>query len=87
MAKLTYKPSGVCSRAIHIETENGIITHIDFEGGCAGNTKGVAALATGMRIEDAIEKLSGIQCGFKGTSCRISLPRHSNSLKSRMHNF
>ena len=50
MAKLTYKPSGVCSRAIHIETENGIITHIDFEGGCAGNTKGVAALATGMRV-------------------------------------
>ena len=62
MAKLTYKPSGVCSRAIHIETENGIITHIDFEGGCAGNTKGVAALATGMRVEDAIKKLSGIQC-------------------------
>ena len=87
MAKLTYKPSGVCSRAIHIETENGIITHIDFEGGCAGNTKGVAALATGMRIENAIEKLSGIQCGLRAPPARISLPRHSNSLKSRMHNF
>lgn len=83
MAKLTYKPSGVCSRAIHIETENGIIAHIDFEGGCAGNTKGVAALATGMRIEDAIEKLSGIQCGFKGTSCPDQLAKALKQLEEQ----
>ena len=83
MAKLTYKPSGVCSRAIHIETENGIITHIDFEGSCAGNTKGVAALATGMRVEDAIKKLSGIQCGFKGTSCPDQLAKALKQLEEQ----
>jgi len=80
MAKLTYKPSGVCSRAIHIETENGIITHIDFEGGCAGNTKGVAALArTPLKDSPASSAAS------RAPLARISLPRHSSSLRSRTH--
>jgi len=42
---------------------------VQFHGGCSGNTQGVAALVSGMRIEDAIERLSGIRCGFKSTSC------------------
>lgn len=69
MSKITYKTRGVCSRAINVEVQDGIIVHVDFEGGCAGNTKGVAALAEGMRVDEAIEKLSGIKCGFKNTSC------------------
>lgn len=69
MAKTRFKTNGVCARAINIEVENGIITHVDFEGGCSGNTKGVAALVEGMKVETAIQKLSGIKCGFKNTSC------------------
>lgn len=65
----TYKTRGVCSRAINIEVENGVILQVSFEGGCSGNTQGVAALAKGMRVEDAIKKLEGIKCGFKNTSC------------------
>ena len=75
MAKTKFKTSGVCSRAINLEVENGIITHVDFEGGCSGNTKGVAALVEGMKVETAIEKLSGIKCGFKHTSCPDQLAR------------
>ena len=65
----TYKTRGVCSRAINVEVEDGIIVNVEFVGGCSGNTQGVAALAKGMRVEDAIAKLEGIKCGFKNTSC------------------
>lgn len=75
MASIRFKTSGVCSRAINVEVEDGIITHVDFEGGCAGNTKGVAALVEGMPVETAIKKLSGIKCGFKNTSCPDQLAK------------
>ena len=52
-----------------IEIDNGIIAQVQYYGGCAGNTQGVAALVRGMRVQDAIDRLSGIRCGFKSTSC------------------
>ena len=66
---IEFKTSGVCSRMIHIDTEDGVITDCKFVGGCAGNTQGVAALVVGMKAEDAIKKIKGIKCGFKPTSC------------------
>ncbi len=69
MEHLTYQTRGVCSRSIDIELEGDIITRVEYHGGCSGNTQGVAALVRGMRIEEAIERLSGIRCGFKATSC------------------
>ena len=70
MAKhIEYTTKGVCSRKILVDTENGVITDCKFVGGCAGNTQGVAALVIGMKVEDAIKKIKGIKCGFKGTSC------------------
>ena len=75
MAQIRYKTSGVCSRAINLEVENGIIIKAEFEGGCSGNTKGVARLVEGMKVQDAIAKLSGIKCGFKDTSCPDQLAR------------
>lgn len=69
MIKHRFTPRGVCSRGIEVEIENGIIQNVEFHGGCAGNTRGVAILCKGMRVEDAIERLSGIRCGFKSTSC------------------
>ena len=69
----SYKTKGVCSRAIHLEVEDGIVKNVRFEGGCAGNTKGVAILAEGMKVKDVIEKLENIKCGFKNTSCPAQL--------------
>lgn len=66
---IEYKTHGTCSRLIKVEVEDGIITDCAFVGGCAGNTQGVAALVKGMRAEDAISKIKGLKCGFKGTSC------------------
>lgn len=69
MEKFSYIPRGVCSRKIDIEIEDGIIKSVKYTGGCSGNTQGVAALIAGMNVDEAIERLCGIRCGFKPTSC------------------
>ena len=66
---ISFNTSGVCARRIEIEIEGDIIAQVKYVGGCAGNTQGVAALVRGMTIDEAIERLSGIRCGFKATSC------------------
>lgn len=64
-----YTPRGVCSRRMTFEIENGIVTDLKVEGGCNGNLKGIASLVKGLPVKDVIERLSGINCGGKGTSC------------------
>ena len=64
-----YKTRGVCSRAIDIELEGGVIKSVRFTGGCNGNTQGVASIVRGMDVNEAISRLKGIDCGGKGTSC------------------
>ena len=68
---ITYTTRGVCSRQIDIDidTETNVILNVTFTGGCSGNTQGVAALARGMKVEDAIKRLAGIHCGPRPTSC------------------
>ena len=65
----TYIPKGVCARKITFEINDGIVHNVRFSGGCAGNTQGVAARVEGMKAEEVVERLSGIRCGFKRTSC------------------
>lgn len=65
----TYTPHGVCSKKITIELNDGIIKSCKFEGGCNGNTSGICALIAGMKATDAIDRLEGITCGYKDTSC------------------
>ncbi len=75
MAQLNYRTFGTCSRAIKLEIEDGVITNVEFEGGCNGNTKGIAKLVVGMDAESAKSKLSGIKCGFRDTSCPDQLAK------------
>lgn len=70
-----YTPSGVCSRGIDFELENGIVKNVRFTGGCSGNTQGVAALIQGMSAEEAIRRLKGLRCGLKPTSCPDQLAK------------
>ena len=77
---MTYKTKGTCSTAIDIEANDGIIESVQFTGGCNGNLKGICALVKGMRVEDAIEKLEGIRCGMKPTSCPDQLAQALKSL-------
>lgn len=65
----TYRPRGVCSRSIAFDLENGVLHNVRFEGGCSGNTQGVAVLVDGMPAEEVVRRLRGIRCGMKATSC------------------
>lgn len=75
MAETIYKTHGTCSREIKVSVEDGIIKHVEFVGGCSGNTAGISKLVEGMPASDAIERLSGIRCGFKSTSCPDQLAK------------
>lgn len=64
-----YKTEGVCTKEIQISIENEIIKDVNFIKGCPGNLFGISLLVKGMRVDDAINKLKGIKCGNKDTSC------------------
>ena len=78
-----YKTRGVCSRSIVIDVENERIKSVRFVGGCNGNTQGVASLVAGMKIDDVIERLSGINCGGRGTSCPDQLSQALIQIKQQ----
>lgn len=80
----TYKTSGTCSTLIEIDIENGIINSVKYTGGCNGNLQGVSRLVKGMRVDDVIEKLDGIRCGFKPTSCPDQLARALKQYKAQL---
>lgn len=82
MKRINYKTSGTCSREIQVEVEGDTITSCAFVGGCHGNTQGVAALVVGMKVEDAIGKLAGIDCRGRGTSCPDQLAKALQELSS-----
>ena len=67
--KYDFTPKGVCSRGIHVELDGDVIRSVKFDGGCSGNTQGVAALAVGMTVDEYVKRCKGIKCGFKNTSC------------------
>lgn len=76
-----FQPSGeVCSQQIGIAVKDGVILGAEFSGGCSGNTQGLAKLVTGMKIEDVINRLSGIRCGWKSTSCPDQFARALSQL-------
>ncbi|MBN1039176.1 TIGR03905 family TSCPD domain-containing protein [Clostridium botulinum] len=71
----SYKTQGVCSSTINIEIENNKIQAVNFIGGCSGNLLGISALVKNMDVDMAIEKLKGIKCGLKETSCPDQLAK------------
>ena len=80
--KFTYKTKGVCSSSIELEIDDGIVKSVKFTGGCNGNLQGIGSLVEGMEVDDVIKKLSGIKCGFKGTSCPDQLAEALREYKS-----
>lgn len=70
-----YYTKGTCSRKISFSVEGSRIGDVLFTGGCDGNCKALAKLLEGMHVREAMEKLSGIRCGNKGTSCADQLSR------------
>lgn len=74
--KFEYQPKGTCSvKMSFVLDDDDIIRDFSVLGGCNGNLKGVRALIIGMKAQDVISRLSGIQCGFKKTSCPDQLSK------------
>ena len=78
-----YTPKGICAVDIDFEVEDGKIKNVKFTGGCDGNHKGLNALIKGMDIDEAIERLSGITCGPRPTSCPDQLAQALKEYKSK----
>ena len=75
MFEYTYKTKGTCSQLIHISLDGDIVKDVSFVGGCQGNLKAIPKLCEGMTVEEVSKRLSGIDCGGKGTSCGDQLAR------------
>ena len=71
----TYNTSGTCSRLIDFDVEDGVISNVKFTGGCNGNLKGIGKLVEGMKVEEVADKLKGIACGPRTTSCPDQLSK------------
>jgi uncharacterized protein (TIGR03905 family) len=73
--KKVYQTQGTCSKLIEFDVEDGIVNDVVFYGGCNGNLQGIARLVKGMKVDDVISRLEGINCGGKGTSCPDQLAK------------
>ena len=70
-----YRPSGVCSRQITIDVENGVVQNVSFVGGCNGNLQAIPKLVEGLTVEQVEQKIGGISCNGRGTSCGDQLAK------------
>ncbi|MBQ3011528.1 MAG: TIGR03905 family TSCPD domain-containing protein [Oscillospiraceae bacterium] len=66
---LKYKPRGTCSTMMEVTVEDGIVQGVKITGGCNGNLQGISKLVQGMPVQEVINRLSGIRCGYRSTSC------------------
>lgn len=81
--RFSYKTKGVCSSEILLDINDDIIEGAEFFGGCNGNLKAIGQLVRGMNIDEVIDRVSGIKCGFKNTSCPAQLADALREYKSR----
>lgn len=70
-----YQPKGVCAKMMQIRIKDDIIQDVEFVGGCNGNLSGIGILVKGMNINDVIQKLQGLPCGSRPTSCPDQLTK------------
>ena len=69
MSIYEYQTKGTCSSRILFDIEDGKLKNVEYIGGCNGNLQGISRLVVGMNAQDAIERMKGIHCGPKPTSC------------------
>lgn len=67
--RYTHKNIGTCSTSVSFDLENGIISNVQFIGGCNGNLKSISSLVEGQKAQEVAKKLNGITCNDKPTSC------------------
>lgn len=75
LRSIQYQTHGTCCALMNVVLDDDKIVDVDFFGGCQGNLKGIKELIKGMKIDDVINRLQGITCGPKSTSCPDQLSR------------
>ena len=70
-----YKTKGTCSTQIELELEGDVVHNVKFTGGCNGNLQAIPKLVEGLTVAQVEEKIGGIKCGFKNTSCGDQLAK------------
>ena len=84
MKTYTYKPQGVCCQLMTVAIDDDkTIKKVQFLGGCPGNAMGVARMVEGKTIDEVIDKLGGITCGVKTTSCPDQLCNALRQIKNQ----
>jgi len=81
--RIEFVPNRVCSSKMIIDVEGNTISQIEIIGGCPGNSMGISKLCVGMNIDDVIERLEGVDCRGRGTSCPDQLAKALIELKSK----
>ncbi|MDD6038569.1 MAG: TIGR03905 family TSCPD domain-containing protein [bacterium] len=71
----TYKTKGTCSTQIDLELDGNIVKNVKFYGGCHGNLQAIPKLVEGMTVEEIEQRIGGIKCGYKNTSCGDQLAK------------
>lgn len=75
MFHFDYKTQDTCSQLISLDIDGGRVYNVSFTGGCNGNLKAIPILVEGMTVEQIEEKLSGVLCGRRPTSCADQLSK------------
>ena len=70
-----YKTKGTCSSKIEVELEGNIVRNVKFTGGCPGNLLAIPKLVEGMTVEEVENRIAGVRCGMKHTSCGDQLAK------------
>ena len=70
-----YKTKGTCSTQIELDLDGDVVHNVKFTGGCNGNLKAIPKLVEGLTVAQVEEKIGGIKCGFKNTSCGDQLAK------------
>lgn len=80
---IRYQTTGTCCQMMQVALQDGKILDADFFGGCNGNLKGIKSLIKGMTVDEVIDRLKGITCGPKSTSCPDQLAQCLTEYKNQ----
>ena len=80
----SFRPQGVCAREMHVGVnDQGVIENLEVVGGCSGNLQGISSLVKGLPVDEVINRLSGIRCGAKSTSCPAQIAEALKQFKEK----
>lgn len=70
-----YHTQDTCATQIEFDLQDDIVSNVKFTGGCNGNLKAIPLLIDGWNAEEVIQRVSGVQCGNRPTSCAGQLAK------------